>query len=94
MPGSYRPPDAPEGPLLDVNNSDPALRSRSIVGLPLLRGFKPAGPGSWDKGTIYDPEGGETYRSKMRLLSVDRLEVAGCVLFICRRQTWQWYTDG
>src|SRR4051812_48017486 len=40
---SYRPADAPKRELLDVNNSNPALRSRPIVGLPLLQGFEPAG---------------------------------------------------
>jgi uncharacterized protein (DUF2147 family) len=89
---SYRPPDAPaEGPLLDINNGDPALRSRPIVGLPLLQGFKPDGDDTWDGGTIYDPEGGKTYKSKFRLKGPDTLEVDGCVLFICESQTWTRY---
>jgi uncharacterized protein (DUF2147 family) len=56
---SYRPPGAGAGPLQDINNQDPALRSRPIVGLPLLQGFEPTGPDSWGGGTIYDPEGGQ-----------------------------------
>lgn len=85
---SYRPADAKPGPLVDVNNQDPALRSRPIVGLPLLQGFREEAPGRWSGGTIYDPEGGKTYKSKMRLAGPDRLEVEGCVLFFCRGQTW------
>jgi uncharacterized protein (DUF2147 family) len=85
---SYRPDDAAPGPLVDVNNQDPALRSRPIVGLPLLQGFEPDGPGAWSGGTIYDPEGGKTCRSKMRFAGPDALEVEGCVLFVCRGQTW------
>jgi len=88
---SYRPDDAAPGPLVDVNNQDPALRSRPILGLPLLQGFEPDGPGAWSGGTIYDPEGGKTYRSKMRLEGPDQLEVEGCVLFVCRGQTWTRY---
>jgi uncharacterized protein (DUF2147 family) len=88
---SYRPPGAGAGPLQDINNQDPALRSRPIVGLPLLQGFEPTGPDSWGGGTIYDPEGGKTYNSKMRLDGADRLEVSGCVLFFCRGQTWTRY---
>ena len=88
---SYRPEDAAPGPLVDVNNQDPALRSRPIVGLPLLQGMAPDGPGAWAGGTIYDPEGGRTYRSKMRLAGPDRLEVDGCVLFVCRGQIWTRY---
>lgn len=89
---SYRPPEAPaDGPLLDINNGDPALRSRPIVGLPLLQGFRPDGDDAWDGGTIYDPEGGKTYKSKFRLKGQDTLEVDGCVLFICESQTWTRY---
>ena len=85
---SYRPADAPPGALVDVNNDDPALRSRPIVGLPLLQGFVPDGPDAWAGGTIYDPEGGKTYRSKLRLKGADTLEVDGCVLFFCQSQIW------
>ena len=88
---SYRPDDAAPGPLVDANNRDPALRIRPIVGLPLLQGFAPDGAGAWGGGTIYDPEGGKTYRLKMRLAGPDRLEVEGCVLFVCRGQTWTRY---
>lgn len=88
---SYRPADQPSGPLLDIHNGDPALRSRPIVGLPLLEGFRPAGTDAWDGGTIYDPEGGKTYKSKFRLKDTDTLEVDGCVLFLCQTQTWRRY---
>lgn len=89
---SYRPDGVPPGPLLDVNNADPALRARPIVGLPLLRDLAPADPGSWTDGTIYDPEGGKTYNSEIRLDGPDQLTVKGCILFICRGQTWLRYT--
>jgi uncharacterized protein (DUF2147 family) len=88
---SYRPADVPPGPLVDANNDDPALRSRPILGLPLLQGFRPAGTDAWDGGTIYDPEGGKTYKSKFRLKDPDTLEVDGCVLFLCQSQTWTRY---
>lgn len=83
------PPDAPPGPLVDVNNADPALRSRPIVGLPLLAGFAAEGGGAWGGGTIYDPRSGRTYKSKMRQAGPDRLEVSGCVLFVCLGETWR-----
>ena len=88
---SYRPADAPPGPLVDVHNQDPALRARPILGLPLLQGFAPDGPDAWSGGTIYDPEGGKTYRSQMRLKDPDTLEVEGCVLLFCRGQIWKRY---
>ena len=92
---SFRPSDAPaEGPLLDVHNTDPKLRGRPIVGLPLLQGFKPADAGHWDGGTIYDPEGGKTYKSKMTEQGADSLAVEGCILFFCQAQTWRRYVGG
>ncbi len=86
-----RPPDAPPRPLVDANNTDPTLRSRPIKGLPLLADFAPEGGGAWGDGTIYDPRSGRTYKSKMRLTSVDRLDVSGCVLFVCLGETWRRY---
>ena len=65
--------------------------SRPIVGLPLLEGFRPAGTNAWDGGTIYDPEGGKVYKSKMQLEGADTLKVDGCVLFFCETQTWTRY---
>jgi uncharacterized protein (DUF2147 family) len=88
---SYRPADAPPGHLLDINNGNGALRSRPILGLPLLEGFKPAGPDAWDGGTIYDPESGKVYKSKMKLEGPDTLKVDGCVLVFCQGQTWTRY---
>lgn len=88
---SYRPPDVPAGPLVDVNNQDPALQTRPILGLPLLQGFSPDGDDRWSGGTIYDPENGKTYRSKLRLRSPDQLEVDGCILFLCQSQVWDRY---
>ena len=72
----------------DVNNPDPAMRSRTILGLPLITGFKPAGAGKWDGGKIYNPEDGKTYNSKMEVTAAGTLKVSGCVLVICKAQTW------
>jgi uncharacterized protein (DUF2147 family) len=88
---AQRPPDAPEGPLLDRNNCDPALRTRPIVGLPLLAGFAQDGENHWGGGTIYDPRSGKTYKSRMRLEAPDLLDVAGCILFLCKGETWTRY---
>lgn len=85
------PTDANGQPQRDRGNPDPALRQRPIIGLPLLQGFKPDGNGRWSGGTIYDPEEGKTYRSKMVLKAPDRLEVSGCVLVFCRGQVWRRY---
>jgi uncharacterized protein (DUF2147 family) len=73
----------------DANNPDPALRSRPILGMALIRDFKPAGPGRWTGGKIYDPESGKTYDSKIRINPNGTLRVEGCVLVVCQAQTWK-----
>jgi uncharacterized protein (DUF2147 family) len=77
----------PNYPQTDIHNPDRSLRGRPLIGLQILSGFAP-GPDRWDKGSIYDPESGKTYRSLLRLNSDGSLKVSGCVLFICRSQRW------
>ena len=76
----------PGRPHTDAENSDPALRSRPLVGLPLLTGFSDAGD-IW-KGTIYDPESGKSYKSKINRNPNGTLKVQGCIAFLCKTQTW------
>lgn len=71
----------------DVNNPDARLRSRKLLGLPILTGFKQDGA-VW-RGTIYDPKAGKSYRSVVRRLDADRLEVKGCIGPFCQTQVWR-----
>lgn len=77
------PVDDPKGmagkPKVDRENPEPGLRTRSIIGLPLLSGFSYAGDGVWTDGEIYDPESGKTYRCKMTLMTDGSLKVRGYV---------------
>jgi len=63
----------------DVNNPEPSLRDRTILGLQLLSGLRPASDsdGQWIGGRIYDPESGRTYRCKLRHDGVDRVRLRG-----------------
>ncbi|MFK7841113.1 MAG: DUF2147 domain-containing protein [Sphingorhabdus sp.] len=70
----------------DVNNPNKKLRSRTLLGMAILTGFKPDGK-IW-RGKIYDPKNGKTYRSEVRLKSQNRLEMKGCVAFFCQAQNW------
>jgi len=45
---------------VDIYNEDESLRHRPILGLKLLNDFI-FDDGTWEDGTIYDPEEGETY---------------------------------
>lgn len=75
---------------LDIHNPDESLRSRPIVGLPLLIGFKPDGPGQWKDGRIYSPRNGKLYKCTMRLDGPDILRVRGYIGIPLFGQTEVW----
>ena len=82
------PNNADGSPKLDTKNKNKALQTRPILGLELLSGFTDAGGGKWTKGRIYNPEDGQTYRSKLEVKDQDTLDVSGCVLIFCQAQSW------
>ena len=49
----------------DELNPDPALRKRSLCGLPLLE-LGRWDDGVWRGGNVYDPESGKTYKAALR----------------------------
>lgn len=73
----------------DAANPDPKLKTRTIMGLPMMWGFKQAGPGKWTGGKIYDPNSGKTYDSKLSVNANGTLKVEGCILMVCQAQTWK-----
>ncbi|MYA89479.1 MAG: DUF2147 domain-containing protein [Boseongicola sp. SB0662_bin_57] len=73
---------------LDEKNKNEALRTRPLLGLELMSGFTETGDGKWTKGRIYNPEDGQTYRSKLEVKDHNTLNVSGCVLVFCKAQTW------
>ena len=83
-----KPNDAQGQPLRDANNPNAALKTRTILGLPLITGFKPNGAGKWNGGKIYNPQDGKTYNSKLELTPAGTLKVSGCVAVICKAQIW------
>jgi uncharacterized protein (DUF2147 family) len=73
---------------LDTKNPNAALRSRPILGVSTVSGFKPAGPGKWAGGKLYDPKTGKSYDGKLTANPNGTLKVEGCVLMICQSQIW------
>lgn len=73
---------------LDVRNPDPALRSRALVGLQILRDFARAAPGRWTGGRIYDPKTGKTYDSKLSINADGSLKLEGCISILCQTRIW------
>lgn len=50
---------------VDGFNPDKALRTRSLCGLQIGRGFHLNGPDKADGGRLYDPKSGRTYRGAL-----------------------------
>ena len=66
----------------DKNNIDPGQRGRPLVGVFVLSGMLPDGPGRWS-GELYNTDDGHTYPE--HLVEIDRrtIRIEGCVLGIC-----------
>jgi uncharacterized protein (DUF2147 family) len=62
-------------PLLDRENPKKELRGRQQLGLTIMEGYTFRGNNLWDGGTIYNPEDGRTYKSKLSLKSRERLQL-------------------
>ncbi|MBD2842981.1 DUF2147 domain-containing protein [Erythrobacter rubeus] len=71
----------------DINNPDPRLRKRKLLGLPVL--FQFAEERDLWRGRIYDPKSGKDYRSVVRRKSANTLEVKGCIGPFCQTQIWR-----
>jgi len=73
----------------DVRNRDPALRSRPVKGLTVVRAAS-GGPRVWNAGPLYDPDSGQgAATGTLTLIEPDRLAVRGCIArMLCRTQTW------
>jgi uncharacterized protein (DUF2147 family) len=76
-------------PPKDINNKDPKLRERLMLGIVLMWHLR-YDDGEYVDGYIYDPENGDTYTMKADLVSPDSLKLRGYVgvpLF-GQSQTW------
>jgi uncharacterized protein (DUF2147 family) len=76
-------------PVLDEKNSEDSLRSRPVAGLVILRHFAYDGDDKWSGGEIYDPETGNTYSCKMKLVD-GTLEIRGYVMLALFGRTEVW----
>jgi uncharacterized protein (DUF2147 family) len=70
---------APEA-ATDYRNTDPALRGRKVLGMPLIWGFKgTSDPNSFEDGQIYNGENGKTYNANISLQPDGKLRLRGYV---------------
>lgn len=64
----------------DYRNADPALRSRKVLGIPLIWGFrKTSDPNMFEEGHIYNGENGKTYNANITLQPDGKLRLRGYV---------------
>jgi len=74
-------------PVCDKCSDD--RKGKPITGMEIIRGMKASGDGKYAGGTILKPDEGKVYKSKMELVEGGRkLEVSGCIAFLCKSQTW------
>ncbi len=74
-------------PVCDKCSDD--RKNKPITGMEIIRGMKASGIGKYAGGTILKPDEGKVYKSKMELVEGGKkLEVSGCIAFICKSQTW------
>ena len=72
-------PGSPNPQGVDLHNPDPARRNRSLCGIVFMTGFRPAEPGVWEDGTLYDPETGKTYSGTIALQPDGMLRLRGYI---------------
>lgn len=79
---------AVQGEAKDVNNPDPGLKGRNLVGIQMISNIQPSG--DTFTGQLYNYKDGRTYTGKMNFKGGNAMELSGCVLggLICRSQTW------
>ena len=72
------PKDVNGKPKLDKNNPNPALRSKPLLGLTMLKNFK-YDDGEWSGGQIYNPSDGKEYKAYIKLKDLNTLDLRGYV---------------
>jgi len=72
-------------PWTDKNNPDPAQRGRPLVGVAVLSGLIPDGPGKWS-GRLYNVDNGNSYSGHLLELDARTIRVEGCAIGICGGQ--------
>lgn len=84
------PNDAQGQPLVDLKNSDRALRTRPLLGLAVLNGLRRADDGTWEDGKIYNPDDGGNYHALMSIQNDGTLRVRAYVLLPIFGETQLW----
>jgi uncharacterized protein (DUF2147 family) len=76
-------------PGTDVNNTDPALRKRPLLGTVLMWHLRPEN-GEYVDGYVYNPRNGKTYHMKAEVTGKTTLKIRGYlgISLFGQSQTW------
>ena len=75
-------------PKTDKHNADASKQSRPLLGVQIVLAMKPSGtPDQWS-GNVYNASDGKTYSGTFTITGPNTADLKGCVLFICKSQTW------
>jgi uncharacterized protein (DUF2147 family) len=77
-----KPNNADGTPKLDLKNKNASLRSRHLIGMPVIEGMSAISTNTW-KGQIYSSDDGSNYRATA-VVNGDHLDVKGCWIVFCR----------
>lgn len=75
-------------PQTDKLNSDPQMRMRPMLGVPVLISMQRGGEDNKWSGQIYNPDDGNTYRGTIEFLNPTQLKVRACVAIYCQSEIW------
>lgn len=84
------PDDAQGLPLVDLKNTNPALRTRPLLGLTVLYGLRRSGERTWVDGKLYNPDDGVDYTARLTIRDDGTLGVRGYVLLPIFGRTHIW----
>jgi uncharacterized protein (DUF2147 family) len=76
-------------PLVDKFNPDDALKSRPLLGVPIVEQVTPTGDQTFS-AKLYNPEDGNSYSGAITLAGPDQMQLKGCALagLVCQSETW------
>jgi uncharacterized protein (DUF2147 family) len=75
-------------PKTDKLNKNVSKRARPIIGLQIMSRMLASAPNEW-KGSLYNPEDGNTFSGSLALQDAGHMKLEGCVLAIfCRSEVW------
>lgn len=78
-----------QGPNPVCERCEGTRRNRPIKGMTILWNLRQDDARHWSGGSVLDPAKGKTYASKLALHPDGRkLDLSGCIAFLCRSQTW------